>query len=820
MTGEKALHNTIENLHGPSEVLYGEEELVVVCLVRDGRPYVRSFIEHYRTLGARHIAFLDNGSTDGTVEALRDYEGVTVLRTALPYKLEDAPLKNDPVGNGWTRECLFKQYLFSRFGGRDRWCLCADIDELFDYPYSDVIGLGSFLAYLGEHSYTAVAAQMIDMFPGGPLSGEVGSADEPLKERHRFCDLSNVSRRSITDTKILTSRNSTAASEEVEVFKNGIRATVFGTEPDLTKFPLVFLDGETKPMDRSSHRVGNARVADVTCALFHYKFVDAQLHRQVAQAVREEHRIMNSAKYKMYQQVLDENPSLLLKRESAVEVTGVNDLLDAAVLVVSEEYVGHVDSEEAADAERNGGLNGASLEARRREREKTLVVQRLDQRLRHELGRPRRRNRELEKRSTELQRQVRESSRSSRAPEQGTRASSGGRAGSESEQETQAHIASSTPERPLADGVRPLFVCGCQCSGTTAFADYINEHDEALVCQERYKGVPRRKIGRGLFEFDKILSYGPEEIDNPDVVEWKIEQHAKILSGKDPRKLKWAGDKNPDYVDQMNVLANHNPGARFIVLHRPVEEVAESFESRSKNPDYFWFSKGNGFERGVELWNRALKRTKDFLQNNPDAKVLIVNYHDFFSDSEAYIPALSCFLEIGFEEEISKTWRDLSLDFESRRRKKRQLTGEQRSFVEEHADRETERWLLERIERQWEEPALYAHESKEAALSSLAKTEAGAWKLEQRMKNLERDLENQRGEAQEDRRRLQSQTAAKQEDLAAQRRRADSLQRQLEGVVNSKTWRVLDRVNRLKKKALDAARNRVRRSRKPWTPLT
>lgn len=96
MTEEHTLHNIVEHLHGPTEVPYGGEELVVVCLVRDGRPYVRSFVEHYRSLGAKHIFFLDNGSTDGTVEALQEYEGVTVLRTQLPYKLENAPLQDDP----------------------------------------------------------------------------------------------------------------------------------------------------------------------------------------------------------------------------------------------------------------------------------------------------------------------------------------------------------------------------------------------------------------------------------------------------------------------------------------------------------------------------------------------------------------------------------------------------------------------------------------------------------------------------------------------------------------------------------------------------
>jgi hypothetical protein len=202
---ERLLRENVQHLHGPEEVSYGEDELMVVCLVRDGRPYIKSFVEHYRSLGVRHIAFLDNASEDGTVEALREYDNVTVLRTELPYK---AP--GGTVGNSWTREVLFKQYLVSRFGGQNRWCLCADIDELFDYPYSDLVSLGAFLRYLRSRSYTALATQMLDMFPEEPLSGQSKSVDEPLKERHRFYDISNIKKVRMKDTEYLRIRNTRA----------------------------------------------------------------------------------------------------------------------------------------------------------------------------------------------------------------------------------------------------------------------------------------------------------------------------------------------------------------------------------------------------------------------------------------------------------------------------------------------------------------------------------------------------------------------------------------------------------------------------------
>src|SRR5918994_3519945 len=178
---EQALHSSIEHLYGPEEIEYAKDELVVVCLVRDGRPYVRSFVEHYTSMGVKHLVFLDNGSTDGTVEALKKYQNVTVLRTELSFKAYQYPMK---------------QYLIERFGW-GRWSLYVDIDELFDYPYSDVVSLSSLLRYLNDKRYTAVVAQHLDMFSDEPLSdvpSEEEEEDEPLKERHRFYDISNIRR--------------------------------------------------------------------------------------------------------------------------------------------------------------------------------------------------------------------------------------------------------------------------------------------------------------------------------------------------------------------------------------------------------------------------------------------------------------------------------------------------------------------------------------------------------------------------------------------------------------------------------------------------
>ena len=354
----------MEHVHGPEVVPYRDDELIVVCLVRDGQPWIEAFIEHYFSLGARHIVFLDNGSSDATVPLAAGYVNVTVLRSTLPFQ---------------RNELLFRRYLISRFG-QGRWSLCVDVDEFFDYPYSDVIRVDSLLGYLSRNRYTAVVAQMLDMFPEGPLAARTEESARTFRERHNLYDLSALKR---IDLEKHSGRNNVLGSAEIDCLAGGIRETVFGVRPRLTKFPLIFWDGVVRPVEESPHHIDNARIADFSCVLFHYKYVGSY-HEQTVRAVREENHWNDSAQYKQYLEVLDKNPRLTLKRDTSQEIRCVNDLLEDQFLVVSEDYVNWVGAEEARMPPGSGGQGSlkALLEARRLNRAKTLRIQRLEKQLR------------------------------------------------------------------------------------------------------------------------------------------------------------------------------------------------------------------------------------------------------------------------------------------------------------------------------------------------------------------------------------------------------------------------------------------------------
>jgi len=68
------------------------------------------------------------------------------------------------------------------------------------------------------------------------------------------------------------------------------------------------------------------------------------------------------------------------------------------------------------------------------------------------------------------------------------------------------------------------------------------------------------------------------------------------------------------------------------------------------------------------------------------------------------------------------------------------LNRDKRSFIQKHANRAAETWILGHIHKQWKKPGLYTQNTTKAALArSLDEMEARTWQLQQKVKELERD---------------------------------------------------------------------------------
>ena len=328
-----------------------------------------------------------------------------------------------------------------------------------------------------------------------------------------------------------------------------------------------------------------------------------------------------------------------------------------------------------------------------------------------------------------------------------------------------------------------LFVTGPGRSGTTALTDHLNMHPEILVCRERYKFVVP-EISPNSFKPENVLG------DRRGQTEMPARYDARVFEEKDLTRLKWIGDKNPDYVKSMALLSKNNPGARFIVTYRPIEEVAESYTEIARNPQVSWLTGQDGFKKGVEKWNVTLRKTRRFIESCLDLSpnVLIVDYHDLFGDRQKdCVRLISRFLDVEFDDAIASAWEAMSSSFEERRRRKGALSEEQSLFLDENKDSDAEAWVLARMSRQWEE--LYGEEraldgargvmrkiGESALLEKQAEEEAQGEEIEQLRRQVRHLRRNKR-----------------RADL-----RVSNLERRLENIHSSRTWRLLGTVNSIR----------------------
>ena len=310
------LDQSVQHIHGPlsQEISVNNDEAIVLCVVRNGQPLLKSFIEHYLKLGFKHIFFLDNGSTDGTIDIIKSYQKTTLLLSEKPFRIYHA---------------IFKNYLIKRFG-QNRWCVIADIDEFLYFPLKR--SLIDILTYVNRYQYDAIAIQMLDMFSEEDIKLEkpnkVWTLDS-LKSAFRYYDLNNLSEHRYA--RHLLSR----PHPSLKFLTGGIRKTVFGLDSFLTKETMFF--GRKETYLKSSHLLKSANIADFSALFLHYKFIN-DFPTYTLKSVKEENHWKGSQEYKAYLGVLSKKEKLVLLQPSSFDLKDIDELIRQKFLCVSSQF--------------------------------------------------------------------------------------------------------------------------------------------------------------------------------------------------------------------------------------------------------------------------------------------------------------------------------------------------------------------------------------------------------------------------------------------------------------------------------------------------
>ena len=274
------------------------DDLLLFCTQRNEGVRLPYFLDYYRKLGIGHFFFVDNDSTDGSLEYLAQQPDVSVWRTKASYK-------RARFGVDWLNWLQLKH-------AHGHWALTVDPDEFLVYPFCDTRPLRALTDWLDASSIKSFSAMLLDMYPKGRLDEQPYQRGQNPMEIACWFDSGNYT----------ISRNFRFNNLWIQ---GGPRArTFFADQPErapaLNKVPLVKWDRRYAYVS-STHMLlprGLNQVYDewggekASGVLLHAKFLDTFSAKAKEEMERQEHYAA-SLEYRAYVEKLQDNPQLWCK---------------------------------------------------------------------------------------------------------------------------------------------------------------------------------------------------------------------------------------------------------------------------------------------------------------------------------------------------------------------------------------------------------------------------------------------------------------------------------------------------------------------------
>lgn len=313
-------------LHGPADTITRLDphplpppagEVRAFLLVRNERVRLPWLLDHYRRLGVHRFLVLDNDSDDGTGEWLLQQEpDVHVFHTTASFAGAGAGMR-------WTNGLLDEH-------GTGAWCLTVDADEVLVYPHCERVDLPGLTAYLEATGAEALLAPMLDMYADGPVDEAHYEPGCSLIETFPYFDSSGYVWRD-------------AGKFPYVKVQGGCRARAFYATPSagpiLQKVPLIRWAPDIK-YTSSKHTAFPCRLADLSGALLHFKYLPAFAAHVQAEVARGQH-YMGATEYRTYLRRLDAGSPLTLMGPSSARYRDSDQLVELGLMRSSARFDAH-----------------------------------------------------------------------------------------------------------------------------------------------------------------------------------------------------------------------------------------------------------------------------------------------------------------------------------------------------------------------------------------------------------------------------------------------------------------------------------------------
>lgn len=283
------------------------DEIILICVIKDDIEKINSFLTHYRNLGIKYFAFLDNKSCDGTKEYLESQPDVNL------YEIEDQYTTE-------RREAWINR-LYAYFG-YNHWFLCVDSDELLSYCGCEKHQLHEIIGGATVKRFHAV---MIDMYPKFNILKDDILVNDPFGE-YKFFDKNSYMKES---------------SYRYEAIYGGPRKRILSRINSnfncrLTKYPLIYYEkGDFQVCSHYMFPYIKNYTEKVTFFLLHYKFFKSDINKYRERAMKENYS-SGSIEYKTYIRKIDSNEALSFYYDGSCEMSSSESL--KAIEIEGEEY--------------------------------------------------------------------------------------------------------------------------------------------------------------------------------------------------------------------------------------------------------------------------------------------------------------------------------------------------------------------------------------------------------------------------------------------------------------------------------------------------
>ncbi len=317
-------------------------DIIATCVCRNEYDRMQSWLAHYRAIGVRCFAVIDNGSDDGTYQFLDAQPDVILTRTTDSYGESN-------FGMRWIETVRARI-------GRRIWLLYTDADEQIIYRGWPERPLIDLVREVEREGANAVFSFMLDMYPDGPVEEGQPECGRDLAEVAPLFDseyqfrlrpvkpwrqpdgwvevvggprvrlMSSMKRESRSNwrTYWLRGQSDRVLPRVPRRFLPLALRALPTQMPVLAKYPLVRTGTEVSYYH--CHAVGKASVFHENTVLLHFKFLADFAERVHREVERGEH-YNGGAEYVLYADMIRRHQGMDLRYPGSVQFEGADQLI-------------------------------------------------------------------------------------------------------------------------------------------------------------------------------------------------------------------------------------------------------------------------------------------------------------------------------------------------------------------------------------------------------------------------------------------------------------------------------------------------------------